>query len=143
MSSPETLLPTKQFVVAVLMAVLVIYWMASSESAALASQIICRGKRDNIDLAHTTLRIPAERRSVFLQSVDRFAESNGMMVGSVVHEPDGRVTLILTSYSGNGVIVRFADREMLNYFIVGVRTCNATSNWRSTWELVVDFVKKQ
>jgi len=113
--------------------------VSSATPVSNASQTICRGPRDNLDLARTAIRVAPSQRLRFLNDVNGYAKQNDMGVGSVGDYAEGSIILILQTRP-YGIIVRVQSLTDAKEFEANVRTCNAEEDWRPVWKRFKRFM---
>jgi hypothetical protein len=109
----------------------------------IASQVPCKGERDNIDLGETALKVNPAERPLFLAEVESFASRHSLGVSRVQNLSRGTTTLILSRIPSDGVLIRLSDRKAPGSFRAWVRTCNATVDWRPVWHSFLAFLDEQ
>jgi hypothetical protein len=106
-----------------------------------ASMTVCRGEKDNIDLDYVTLRIEPELRPRFFSAINEFATANDLVTGGSGDAAKGRsVILLIPKDYKSGVSLQISDVDVRDYFLVSIRTCNATTDWKPLWSRALEFV---
>jgi hypothetical protein len=98
---------------------------------------VCRGPKDETELAALTVRVVAAKRERFISDVRTFAAGLSLGVGSAT-DGKGWIVLMLETRP-YGVIIEIEATDANNFHAV-VTTCNATQDWRPLWASFKSFI---